>query len=520
MNKCLICSYTTNGKEMLLNHFRDIHGFSKVEGKGRGTILRRCIFEAKVPRNNGKLYVNKAELPLSLRLILDKKNSHINMQRCKLKNMLNIPKIVGGGDLSNTNQGIVGKEAKQEKRLQDGGEKLQKNQEESFYECSDCDYASINEHELFDHVESTHVKVETEGQSKSSPGTKEKSDVEKDGDNLSAFKCDTEANADSGFKEVVLQYNVGREEPVEVPEPQFMPYSNEDSDDDLDEFIEGPEESSTPASNLRAHIKDDHGNTIQTHSGGQGCSNILNPTTTYKSDLCDYKTQLKSDLKGHASVVHENSQGMSKFKCLLCDYSSSRGNDMRQHYSKLHPPPADKPISRWVDGLGKNTKKSAARDDSNPQPRSRQQRDLNNSMERLRRLDQKIHFDLLKDKVPKLRDAETASKAVILKEAAEYARLLGGANRALAQEREREAERNAELRRRLESAKLKYLDDDDDDDDDDMEFIETEAEKAENYGNAGGSEDSGFSSVTGEGGPDLMGLSDYLPIVESALTMF
>ena len=51
-----------------------------------------------------------------------------------------------------------------------------------------------------------------------------------------------------------------------------------------------------------------------------------------------------------------------------------------------------------------------------------------------------------------------------------------------------------------------------------MEFIETEEDEAEDYGNAGGgSVDSGFSSETG----DLIGgLSDYLPIVESSLTMF
>ena len=138
-----------------------------------------------------------------------------------------------------------------------------------------------------------------------------------------------------------------------------------------------------------------------------------------------------------------------------------------------------------------------------PKQKCRQRRDLDNSKERLRRLDEKIHFDLLKDNVPKLKDVNTASKMVILKEATEYARLLGDTALALTKEREREARRNVELRQILASAK--------------MEYFETEI-KAEN----GGADDSGFSSETGEGGLDLneLGANDYIPTVESALTMF
>ena len=474
MAKCQLCSYPTNDKQMMVNHFRDRHGFSQVEGKGRGTVLRRCIFKGKVPTKGGKI-----ELPSPLRLILNKKNEPVNLQGCKLGNWPIVSKIVSDGDPSNSHQGIVEEEAK---RLHEG-EEIKKNQEESFYECSECDYASMNEHALFDHVESTHVNVDTEGLSKSALGMKPNSGVDKNGTNISPFQCDMKANNDSVFNEVVLQYNVGREEPAEVPEPQFM--SNEDSDDDLDAFIavEGTEDSPTLATDLKAHIKEDHVN-AQASGGGEGCRDFLPPRTAFKCDLCDYTASGSIGLK----------------------YSSSHGNHMRQHYSKCHPPPPNKPISRtgngkWEWGMGQ----AAVRDKSKsiPKQKCRQRRDLDNSKERLRRLDEKIQFDLLKDNVPKLKDVNTASKTVILKEATEYARLLGDTALALTKEREREARRNVELRQILASAK--------------MEYFETEI-KAEN----GGADDSGFSSETGEGGLDLneLGANDYIPTVESALTMF
>ena len=86
----------------------------------------------------------------------------------------------------------------------------------------------------------------------------------------------------------------------------------------------------------------------------------------------------------------------------------------------------------------------------------RELRDLHNSMERQRRVDLKINFDQLKDKVPELRDTDKASKMVILNKAAEYSRLLLKTDVVLAGERDRVAKRNAELRQRLEAAKRSF----------------------------------------------------------------
>ena len=476
---------------MLLNHFREKHGFSQVEDKGRGTVLRRCIYEGKVPKKGGKIFVNNSELPSPLsprRLILVKKNAPINMQGHKLENMPNDSAVPDDGDFSKSYQCNVEEKPSLEKHLQNEKE-AQNNREESFYACSNCDYASINEHELNEHVQSTHhVKVETEDQSRSSLGTPHA--------NSGNHMNELETNNDLEFKEVLLQYKVGHEESVEGPKPEAKPRSNEDSDD---EFIamEGPENSSTNAKNLKARIKEVQIN-LQTPDGAQGDSYSIT-RNAFKCDWCDYVTKHKSDLDGHVGAVHGG-------LCGLCDYSSIDGNQMIQHYSNSHPlpPPPDKPISKWVDGLGKNKKQSVARDPKLTHGKSRQQQDLNNSMERLRRLDQKILFDLLKDMVPEVKDRKTASKKLILDEAAKYTRMLGVTDLELTKEREHLAKRNVEL-----AAKLQYLVEDD------MEYIETE-EKDENGGIAGGSVDSGFSS---DGGPELNGLDDYLPIVESAFTM-
>merc|ERR1719322_1234465 len=77
----------------------------------------------------------------------------------------------------------------------------------------------------------------------------------------------------------------------------------------------------------------------------------------------------------------------------------------------------------------------------------RELRDLHNSMERQRRVDLKINFDQLKDKVPELRDTDKAAK---------YSRLLCKTDLVLDKERDRVTRRNAELRQRLELAKRAF----------------------------------------------------------------
>ena len=530
---------------MLLDHFREKHGFAQVEDKDRGTVLRRVVFEGKIPIRGGMTIDSNAGLLSPVREILTKK-APINLQDCQLEDVPNNPLLRNGGELAKSNQCNIKEEAKREKRPQDG-EEMNTNREDPFFESSGCDYASISEHELFKHVKCTHVKTDQADQSESSPGER-----------------DLDANHGTGLKKVVLQYSAGGEKPVEVSKEQAtvnecrlceftapkmqaillvrhmrevhgetkgfeverpMPHTNEYSNEDLNEFIQGPEESSAPPTIPTGHIQEEFVNRAP-GVGGVYSENLIKHTMNYKCDLCDYVTNQKKDLKGHKSFIHEQEGRM--FKCWLCDYSSSHSNDMKEHFSKFHPPPVEEvETTRMPDGLNKNVKTSVPRekmkklvtrknvktsadkDDAKPKEKSRDQRDLCNAMERQRRVDQKIKFDILKDSVPKLRDVATASKVVILKEAAQYARHLGETSLTLARERERLAERNTELRRRLESAKSEYLEDD-------MEFIEAENDVGW-VSNLGLLDDSGYSS------PELTGLNEYLtPLtpIESALSMF
>ncbi len=81
--------------------------------------------------------------------------------------------------------------------------------------------------------------------------------------------------------------------------------------------------------------------------------------------------------------------------------------------------------------------------------KSRDIRDLHNSMERARRVDLRHNFDALRRRVPEIEHLEKASKLTILNKSSSYVRSLDAEADGLAAERERHAERNAQLRRQL-----------------------------------------------------------------------
>ena len=138
----------------------------------------------------------------------------------------------------------------------------------------------------------------------------------------------------------------------------------------------------------------------------------------------------------------------------------------QQHQPAAHPPssPPKLQVGRPTASSSSSLKalKALRRPEKRPSERPtgeqkcRELRDLHNSMERQRRVDLKINFDQLKDKVPELRDTDKASKMVILNKAAEYSRLLCKTDLVLDKERDRVARRNAELRQRLELAKRAF----------------------------------------------------------------
>ena len=137
-----------------------------------------------------------------------------------------------------------------------------------------------------------------------------------------------------------------------------------------------------------------------------------------------------------------------------------------QHQPAAHPPssppklqvgrPASSSSLKALKALRRSSEAKRPSERPTGEQKCRELRDLHNSMERQRRVDLKINFDQLKDKVPELRDTDKASKMVILNKAAEYSRLLCKTDLVLDKERDRVARRNAELRQRLELAKRSF----------------------------------------------------------------
>ena len=72
-------------------------------------------------------------------------------------------------------------------------------------------------------------------------------------------------------------------------------------------------------------------------------------------------------------------------------------------------------------------------------------------MERQRRVDLRKNFDMLKVCVPDLADVEKASKLNILNKAADYCRLLVSLDTKFKKELDKEEQKNAIMRKKLES---------------------------------------------------------------------
>jgi hypothetical protein len=89
----------------------------------------------------------------------------------------------------------------------------------------------------------------------------------------------------------------------------------------------------------------------------------------------------------------------------------------------------------------------------NQDQKVREIRDLHNSMERQRRVDLRKKFDRLKSVVPELVELEKTSKLNILSKASQYCTQLTRADAQLKKEADREAARNHQLRKKLQTYK-------------------------------------------------------------------
>merc|ERR1711936_355359 len=85
----------------------------------------------------------------------------------------------------------------------------------------------------------------------------------------------------------------------------------------------------------------------------------------------------------------------------------------------------------------------------NDSEKCREIRDLHNSMERQRRVEQRNHLAYLKKQVPEVSDMEKASKLTILRKAMDYCHLLSNMDSRIRKDRDREQSRNERLKRTL-----------------------------------------------------------------------
>jgi len=87
--------------------------------------------------------------------------------------------------------------------------------------------------------------------------------------------------------------------------------------------------------------------------------------------------------------------------------------------------------------------------DSPDSEKCREIRDLHNSMERQRRVEQRNHLAYLKKQVPEVSDMEKASKLTILRKAMDYCHLLSNMDSRIRKDRDKEQARNQMLKKKL-----------------------------------------------------------------------
>ena len=85
----------------------------------------------------------------------------------------------------------------------------------------------------------------------------------------------------------------------------------------------------------------------------------------------------------------------------------------------------------------------------------REIRDLHNSMERQRRVEQRNHLAYLKKQVPEVADLDKASKLTILRKAMDYCHLLSNMDNRIRKEKEKENGKHQMLKKKLADLKAK-----------------------------------------------------------------
>merc|ERR1712062_675721 len=171
-------------------------------------------------------------------------------------------------------------------------------------------------------------------------------------------------------------------------------------------------------------------------------------TTCNMVDKRKIAEAVQSLIKNRPDGVASNTSNVNvKFRFRMKFKSTLAASNMKKAVSKLAASNQTSTLAHHA----KTKKRSllAKMHQKGESEKCREIRDLHNSMERQRRVEQRNHLAYLKKQVPEVADLDKASKLTILRKAMDYCHLLSNMDNRIRKERERELNKNAVLKKKL-----------------------------------------------------------------------
>jgi len=170
------------------------------------------------------------------------------------------------------------------------------------------------------------------------------------------------------------------------------------------------------------------------------------PTLSHQETISSEQSTIESITTGTGTMLTTPASTRQQRQQHMSPYYISDTSPIQQHESSLSSSGSNHSSSNRRSLLNSNNTSNRL----SQEEKCREIRDLHNSMERQRRVDLRKNFDMLKVCVPELADVEKASKLNILNKAADYCKLLVSLDAKFKKEVEKEDQKNAILKKKLE----------------------------------------------------------------------
>jgi len=197
------------------------------------------------------------------------------------------------------------------------------------------------------------------------------------------------------------------------------------------------------STNNNNHHQDYHRTKRRSASKNPHCPT---PPVSDQDIISSEQSTIDSITTGTATMLTAPASNRQQRQQLVSPYYISGASPINQHQSTLSSNGSNHSSSNRRSLLNSNNTSNRL----SQEEKCREIRDLHNSMERQRRVDLRKNFDMLKVCVPELADVEKASKLNILNKAADYCRLLVSLDAKFKKEAEKEEQKNATLKKKLE----------------------------------------------------------------------